>query len=134
MASHIDNMRRLIEGLYLKTTSNQIKWTYDADSGTYETKVNDFFIQCASEVDEAGDYYNLIKILNSSKDIIDRINGGTLFPQKPVNTGHSAYWELFRDLREAAERSASGADEIIGDIVKALGIDKIPLINDDVPF
>lgn len=126
------DLRRLVEGLYQATAKGHVSWRYDASSDLCETQVGDGYIQIVREADEDGDYYSYIKVLNSEKQVIDNIYGGSLGFHKPVNTEHKDYWALMSDLRESAERQALGADKVISSILTELGATELNV--DDVPF
>jgi len=93
-------------------------------------------VQVVGETDDAGDYYSFIKLLNYNKQVIDSIYGGSygLKDHKPSNTGHPDYWKLIVDLKQAAERSALGADKVIETMLLRLNSDNLKLDDDEVPF
>ena len=132
MTNAKDDLRRLVEGLYLGTLNGKVKWTYDSASDLCESKLGDGYVQTVRETDNDGDYFSYVKVLNASKQVIDNIYGGTLSNGDPVNTSHKNYWTLMGDLREVAERQALGADKVISSILDDLGAKNLSL--DDVPF
>jgi hypothetical protein len=114
------DLRRLVEGLYLRTLAKKIDWTYNQSTDSCEASLGDGYVQIVRETDEDGDYYSYIKILNSLKQVIDNIYGGTLGQEPPANTPQNDYWTLMGQLREAAERQALGADKVISSILTEL--------------
>ena len=134
MSDQISSLRKLIEALYIKTIAKNVSWEYFEAIDVCETGLGKGYVQTAGETDEDGDYYPVVKILNSEKQVIDTIHAGIFQDAKPVNTGQANYWELIRDLKGAAERSAKGADEVIASILSELGTDDISLekpLDDD---
>lgn len=127
-----DDLRRLVEGLYLGTINGKVKWSYDSAGDLCEAKLGDGYIQVVRETDEDGDYFSYVKVLNSDKQVIDNIYGGTLGGNEPSNTGHANYWQLMKELREVAERQALGADQVISSILKQINADDLPI--NDIPF
>lgn len=126
-------LRRLIEGLYLQTIKQAVKWSFNERDSICEAEIGAGYVQIAEEADDDGDYYSVARVLNKNRDVIDTIYGGTLGRDKtPVNTGHPDYWVLLRDLFSSAKRSALGADKVIDSIVDALGAKNMDV--DDVPF
>jgi len=128
-----NQIRRLLEGLYLKTVSGDISWSYDSAEDKCEAQIGSGYIQVLGDTDEDGDYFNYVRILNSNKVVSDNIYGGT--PGRsaiPSNTGHSNYWELIRDLKSAAQRSALGSQEVLLSMISALDADKLDV--HDLPF
>jgi len=125
------DLRRLVEGLYLKTLSKSVSWTYDQSTDACEAHLGNGYVQVVGETNSEGDYYCYIKVLNKEKQVVDSIYGGSLGESAPTNTGHKDYWKLIADLKSSAERSALGADEIISSILSELGIDSLDV---DLPF
>ncbi|TMJ17159.1 MAG: hypothetical protein E6G94_02315 [Alphaproteobacteria bacterium] len=136
MTTYTEQLRKLLEGLYLRTIEKSINWTYDESSDSCESRLGDGYVQVVGETDDAGDYYSFIKLLNYNKQVIDSIYGGSygLKDHKPSNTGHPDYWKLIVDLKQAAERSALGADKVIETMLLRLNSDNLKLDDDEVPF
>ncbi|WP_447758662.1 hypothetical protein [Sphingopyxis fribergensis] len=129
------NMRRLIEALYIKSINQEISWSFFHGADLCEAEFGEGFVQTIEEANEDGDYYCYARILNSDKEVIDNIYGGTLGNKnKPYNTDHKSYFELLRDLHTVAKRNALGADRLISSLLSALGAENLPVSDDDVPF
>lgn len=125
--------RRLLEGLYIKTIEGNISWSYDQSADSCQANFGLGYVEVLSETDEDGDYFNYVRILNLKMELIENIYGGTVGHSiKPVNTSHSNYWELIRDLMSTAKRSATGADEVMQSIL--IELEATNLRMDDVPF
>lgn len=137
MSQYTDQLRKLLEGLYLRTMDQQIDWSYDEATDSCEASIGDGYVQVSGETDDDGDYINLVKLLNSSKQVINRIYGGSygLGDFSPFNTGHKNYWILISELKTAAEKSALGADKVLASMLDRLNSNRLPLsADDDVPF
>lgn len=135
--TYTEQLRRLLESLFIRTMEKDISWTYDEASDSCEASLGDGFVEVSGETDEDGDYLTLVKILNERKQVIDRIYGGSygLSDFNPHNTTHKNYWSLIKELKTAAERSALGADRVIDSILVRLASGNLPLTDsDDVPF
>lgn len=129
------NMRKLIEALYIRSASQDISWSFFPGSDLCETDLGEGFVQTIEEADEDGNYYCYVRILNSEKEVIDNIYGGTLgIKNKPYNTDHKNYFELLRDLHVTAKRNAVGADKLVSSILGALNAENLSISDDDAPF
>lgn len=123
MTDMTDQLRRLVEGLYLKTNQQGVEWRSDQADSLCEAAIGDGYVQVLQEADDEGDFYSYVRVLNASRDVIDTIYGGSLGKdKKPTNTAHQNYWQLMSDLYSSARRSSLGADKIVNNIVDALGV------------
>ena len=137
MTTYTEQLRRLLEGLYLRTMEKKIRWTYDESTDSCEASLGRGYVELAGETDQDGDYSVLVKLLNADKQVIDRIYGGSygLHEHVPFNTGHKTYWVLMTEIKNSAERSALGSDEVIDSMISGLASDVLPLSDDDeIPF
>lgn len=126
-------LRKLLEAIYLQTVSQKLTWSYNPSNDSCTAELTPGSIEIVQEADEDGDYYSYVQIRNSQNEVVDTIYGGTLGRNKPYNTGHKDYWELMKDLRSQAYRSAMGSDKIVSGMLLELNADDLPL-EDDVPF
>lgn len=134
MTDETSQQRKLLESLYLRTLDRKITWRYDSTEDSCESSVGQGYVQISQEVDEDGDLFPVVKLLNGKKEVIDRITGGFgLYAEKPFNTPHKDYWDLIRELKIKAERAAKGADIVIQSILHELGAERLDL-GDDIPF
>jgi hypothetical protein len=112
-----------------------LPWTYNPSSDSCEAEVGAGYVEVVQEADEDGDYYSYVQIRNSQKEVVDTIYGGTVGgSHKPFNTGHKDYWELMKDLRAQAYRSAMGSDKVISGMLAELNAASLALDSDDIPF
>lgn len=135
--NYTEQLRRLLEGLYIKTMSKEVNWSYDEANDLSEASIGNGYVQIVGETDEDGDFIIVVKILSESKQVIDRVYGGSygLGGFQPYNTGHNDYWHLIRELKASAQRAALGADVVIDSILERLGSKALPLTpEDEVPF
>lgn len=126
-------LRQLLEAVYLKTMSQELNWTYNPSNDSCMAELVPGSIEIVQEADEDGDYYSYVQIRNFQNEVVDTIYGGTLGRNKPFNTGHKDYWELMKDLRSQAYRSAMGSDKIVSGMLNELNAANLPL-EDDLPF
>lgn len=126
-------LRSLVEAIYRKTASGELDWTFDQEADVCETDIGQGYFQVCSDVDDDGDYYYYLKILNGRKQVIDTLYGGA-FGSTPPTTGHANYWTLIRDLRTLAHRRAVGADAVVQSMLDALGAAPASDLDEDVPF
>ncbi|WP_294190318.1 hypothetical protein [uncultured Sphingomonas sp.] len=128
-------LRQLIEAVYLKTVSQELNWSFNPADDSCTAQLGPGAVEIVQETDEDGDYYSYAQIRNSQNEVVDTIYGGSLGRgSKPFNTGHKDYWELLRDLRSQAYRSAMGTDKIVSGMLAELNAVSLPLDEDDVPF
>ena len=132
MTDAIAPLRDLVEAVYKKTMSAELDWTFDQEADVCEANIGEGYLHICSDVDDYGDHFYYVKILNWQKQVIDTVYGGTLGQGLP-STGHANYWSLITDLRTAAHRKAVGADAVIRSMLTALGRND-PDLDDDVPF
>lgn len=127
-------LRQLLEAVYIKTVGQQLSWDYNPSKDTCIAQIGAGSVEVVQEADEEGDYYSYVQIRNSKNEVIDTIYGGTLGKdKKPFNTGHKDYWELMKDLRSQAYRSAMGSDKIVSGMLAELKAGDLPL-EDEYPF
>lgn len=129
-------LRKLLEAVYLRTMEQSLQWTYNPSSDSCETEVGAGYVEVVQEADEDGDYYSYVQIRNSQREIVDTIYGGTIGKSTiPFNTGHKDYWELMKDLRAQAYRSAMGSDKVVSGMLSELNASNLALdLDDDLPF
>lgn len=127
-------LRQLLEAVYLKTVSQGLLWAYNPSNDSCTAELGPGVVEIVQEADEDGDYYSYVQIRNSQNEVVDTIYGGTVGRgAKPFNTGHKDYWELIKDLRSQAYRSAMGSDKIVSGMLMELKADNLPL-DEDFPF
>lgn len=132
------NLRRLVEAIYQNSISGSINWSYNEPADICEAELGKGFIQVLTDTDEDGDYYNYIRILNSDKQVVDTIYGGTLGSLGSTaapSTGHANYWQMIADLKSVAHRSAVGANDVINSMLTAMNAhDNLLSEDDNIPF
>jgi hypothetical protein len=126
-------LRKLVEALYIKTIGQELVWSYNSATDSCEASVGAGYVSVIQETDEDGDYYSYLQIKNSQSEVVDSIYGGTLGKSSPFNTGHHNYWELIKDLRAQAYRSAMGSDKVVSSMLVALNASSLKL-DDEIPF
>lgn len=127
MASTSERLRSLVEGLLLATTEGRLNWEI-ASSSSYLTEVG------GGRVEVAKDNADIrITVYGPNGNEVDSFDDNYLRNYSPQKVQFANYYAAMVALFESARRKATGADQVVDEILRAL---QTPLVrdNDDIPF
>lgn len=113
----LSKWRRLVRALDLATSEGKVKWKPTAESSIFLTTVNDTTVVLSAQ---GQDY--VLEIVDGSDAVVDR------FSDVDLDRGEGGvFFSLMKNLYQRINREASGADEILDDLINSLpNPDEIP--------
>lgn len=135
MASIEDKFRSLVEGLYLGTSSGEIKWSSFPENDSFTTDVLKTKIEISSSTNGHGEALIIINVFDGSGNRVDTFTD-EYFGRKavPIHVSASSYFNLMSNLYEIARRNATGADLILDNLLSAIKAPIIDSDDDDISF
>lgn len=133
MANSTDQLRSLVEGLYLATVRGSMRWIAVQNSNSFLTSLNHGRLELAEDENEKGEPLFIVNIYNSDGALVDSFNDEIMRGLRPSTLSESNYFDAMRNMFSLAKRSATGADKIIKGIIDEIGAPTIDS-DDDVPF
>ncbi|WP_312813129.1 hypothetical protein [Brevundimonas sp.] len=110
--------RALVEKLLDRTNSKLIEWRYDVHSDACRANIGSKVVELKMGRNEIEEPIAIVKIINSSGDIVDSFTDETISGAQPK--GYDSYWALMQALFSSAKNQALGVGKDVDELLEEL--------------
>jgi hypothetical protein len=138
-ASTNDKYAFLVEKLYEDTSRGKMPWRI-SERNLYSTPIGENYIELSSK-ERNGDTDIYVYIMDKDGNVLDSFSDVDLADAMPRILGFNSYFSLMFDLLRRVGRRASGAEDVLDNILRGLGASpaqvptrQLKSKDDEIPF